>query len=238
VAVEAAGLPETAAVPWRRRVDAGELRMAERLWGLTMAAHVIPFLVVAGALVAFEPLALPVSLVALAYAWIIPALYAQRGANVMRPPRRRQPAPEGPERVSVGLLGDLVGHEARELHARTGLVVEPGRLGTWLVGQAGAVLVRTGGPLSTCRVHCWCVRVDTRAAGPEGSAAGDPELPGGDRIAHLLLALRADEEGFATVANRAFAGARWRLRRRLDAPLRPALDRAAQLARAATASRA
>ncbi len=56
-------------------------------------------------------------------------------------------------------------------------------------------------------------------------------LPGGDRIAHLLLALRADEEGFATVANRAFAGARWRLRRRLDAPVRPALDHAAQQAR-------
>ena len=212
-------LPETAAVYWRRRVDPAELRMAERLWGLTMAAHVIPFVVVAVGLVAFEPLAFPVSLVALAYAWIIPALYAQRGANVVRPPRRRQAVPEGPERVSLGLLGDLVAHEARELHARTGLVVEPGRLGTWLVGQAGAVLVRTGGPLSRCRVHCWCVRVDA------------PELPGGDRIAHLLLALRADEEGFATVANRAFAGARWRLRRRFDAPMRPALDRATELAR-------
>lgn len=224
MAIDAAGaprevLPETAAVYWRRRVDPGELRMAEWLWGLTLAAHVIPFLVVAIGLVVLEPLALPVSLVALAHAWIIPALYAQRGANVMRPPRRRQATPEGPERVSVGLLGDLVGHEARELHARTGVVVEPGRLGTWLVGQAGALLVRTGGPFSTCRVHCWCVRVD------------DPHLPGGDRIAHLLLALRADEEGFATVANRAFAGARWRLRRRLDAPVRPALDHAAQQAR-------
>src|SRR6185295_16107346 len=43
--------------------------------------------------------------------------------------------------VSLGLLGDLVDHEARALHARTGLVPEPGRLGTWLVGEAGALLV-------------------------------------------------------------------------------------------------
>ncbi|HEV2819323.1 MAG TPA: hypothetical protein VGW11_02340 [Solirubrobacteraceae bacterium] len=208
-------LPEADAVAWRRRVDEGELRQAEWLWGLTMVGHVVPFLVVAVVLIAFEPLALPVSLVALAHAWIIPELYAQRGANVARPPRRRLQAPGEPERVALGLLGDLVGHDARELHARTGLVVERGRLGVWVVGQAGALLVRAGGR----RVHCWCVRVD------------DPDLPAGDRIAHLLLALRLDEEGFATVANRAFAGARWRVRRRLGPSARPALDQAARLAR-------
>ena len=75
--------------------------------------------------------------------------------------------------------------------------MERGALGVWLVGEAGALLVRGR------RVHCWCVRV------PE------PSLPSSDRIAHLLLALREDEEGFATVANHAFAGARWRVRRRL-----------------------
>ncbi|MCP9488466.1 MAG: hypothetical protein MSC31_01165 [Solirubrobacteraceae bacterium MAG38_C4-C5] len=210
-------LPEADAVAWRRRVDEGELRQAEWLWGLTMVAHVVPFLVVAVVLVAFEPLALPVSLVALAHAWIIPELYAQRGANVARPPRRRAQGPPQPgsERVALGLLGDLVSHEARDLHARTGLVVEEGRLGVWLVGQAGALLLRPGGR----RVHCWCVRVD------------DPDLPAGDRIAHLLLALRLDEQGFATVANRAFAGARWRVRRRLDPRARPALDHAGRLAR-------
>lgn len=210
-------LPEAGAVAWRRRVDEGELRQAEWLWGLTMVAHVVPFLVVAAVLMAFEPLALPVSLVALAHAWIIPELYAQRGANVARPPRRRTHAPGEPERVALGLLGDLIGHEARELHARSGLVVEHGRLGVWLVGQAGALLVRTGGR----RVHCWCVRVDDR------------DLPAGDRIAHLLLALRLDEQGFATVANRAFAGARWRVRRRLDPSARLALDHAGRLARGA-----
>jgi hypothetical protein len=59
----------------------------------------------------------------------------------------------------------------------------------------------------------------------------DPELPSGDRIAHLLLALRSDERGFATVANLAFSGARWRVRRRLAAGIRPALDAGAKAAR-------
>ena len=83
-------------------------------------------------------------------------------------------------------------------------------------GDAGALLVRPGGRA----VHCYCVK------------AKDPSLPSGDRIAHLLLALREDEAGFATVANRAFAGARWRVRRRLPAAIRPALDRAGELAAA------
>jgi hypothetical protein len=57
------------------------------------------------------------------------------------------------------------------------------------------------------------------------------ELPSGDRIAHLLLALRSDERGFATVANLAFSGARWRVRRRLPATMRPALDAGVAAAR-------
>ena len=121
----------------------------------------------------------------------------------------------GPERVALGLLGDLIGHDARELHARTGLVPERGALGVWLVGEAGAVLVAPGGR----RVFCWCVRV------PE------PGLPSGDRIAHLLLALRSDEQGFATVANLAFSGAPWRLRKRMPLRTRPALDAGVRLAR-------
>jgi hypothetical protein len=140
------------------------------------------------------------------HAWGIPALYANRGANVVRPRRRSASAPE---RAALGLLGDLLGHEARALHARTGLALERGRLGTWLVGEAGALLVRPGGR----RVDCWCVKVDA-------------ELPSADRTAHLLLALREDEAGFATVANLAFSGAPWRLRRRLPAAMRPALDAA------------
>jgi hypothetical protein len=83
----------------------------------------------------------------------------------------------------------------------------------WLVGEAGALLVRPGGG----RVDCWCVKVDA-------------DLPSADRTAHLLLALREDEAGFATVANLAFSGAAWRIRRRLPATMRAALDAARSLA--------
>ena len=51
----------------------------------------------------------------------------------------------------------------------------------------------------------------------------DADLPSADRTAHLLLALREDEAGFATVANLAFSGGTWRLRHRLPKPMRPAL---------------
>jgi hypothetical protein len=198
-------LPEVASVHWRARMDARRLRMLGRLWTATTVAHVVPFLAAAGVLLALEPLTAPVAVLCLAHAWIIPALYAQRGANVVRP-RARRDSPA--ERTALGFLGDLVDHRARDLHARTGLVVEPGRLGVWLVGEAGALLVTDRGR----RVACWCVHVS------------EPGLPSGDRIAHLLLALRADEQGFATVANLAFSGARWRVQRRLPRRLRPALD--------------
>lgn len=202
-------LPELAGVYWRSRASNRTLGRAERLWTLTTAAHAVPFVGVAALLVALKPLTAPVALIALAHAWIIPELYAARGAGVVRAGRSSS-APEA-ERVALGLLGDLIDHRARDLHARTRLVIERGALGVWLVGEAGALLVRPGGR----RVHCYCVKVN------EGN------LPASDRIAHLLLALRSDESGFATVANLAFAGARWRLRRRLPVPAREALDAAA-----------
>lgn len=207
-------LPELAAVHWRPRVDEQRLRRLGLGWTVTTLAHVVPFAGAGIVLVAAEPLAFPVTLASFAHAWIIPELYAARGANVVRP--RRFKATAQAERISVGLLGDLVSHEARELHSQTGLVLERGALGVWLVGPAGALLVRSDGK----RVLCYCVRVP------------DPELPAGDRIAHLLLALRCDEAGFATLANCAFSGARWRVRRRLPAAMRPALDRAGAVARA------
>jgi hypothetical protein len=200
-------------------MDERRLERAASLWTMTTVAHVVPFLLAAGVLVALQPLAAPVALACVAHAWVIPELYAQRGANVVRP--KASGAPAGAERMALGLLGDLVGHEAREQYDRTGLVPERGRLGQWLVGPAGALLVRPGGR----RVHCWCVRVD------------HPQLPTGDRVAHLLLALRADEQGFATVANQAFAGARWRVRRRLDRAQRAALDEAVAVARTRGGSR-
>jgi len=207
-------LPELAGVHWRPLTSELSLVRTGRLWTLTTVAHTVPLVAAAVGLFLLQPLTAPLGLVLLAHAWMIPELYAARGANVAKPRPRSSPQAE---RTAVGLLGDLIGHQARELHARSGLVLERGGLGVWLVGEAGALLVRPDGR----RVHCYCVR------------ASDPQLPAGDRIAHLLLALRADERGFATVANLAFSGACWRLRRRLPEVKRGALDSARRTARCA-----
>ncbi len=188
----APALPELANVPWRERATASSLRKVGRLWTLWTVACTIPFAAAAAVLFALEPLSFPVGMASIAHAWIIPELYAFRGSSVARPKGKRN---ERSERVAQGLLGDLLDHRSRDLQRRTGLALERGELGAWLVSEAGAVLVAPGGR----RVHCFCV------------AASDPELPPSDRIAHLLLALRTDEEGFATVANHAFSGAAWRL---------------------------
>ncbi|MGI8674983.1 MAG: hypothetical protein ACR2KD_06770 [Thermoleophilaceae bacterium] len=199
-----AELPELAAVRWRPRATARSVAARGRIWTLWSLAHTVPFLGTAALLLFLEPWSAPVALAAVAHAWIIPELYAARGAAVVRPKGARH---ERSEPVAQGLLGDLLGHEERDLQRETGLALEAGALGVWLVGEAGALLVDPGGR----RVHCFCVRVP------------DPDLPPSDRIAHLLLALRTDEAGFATVANHAFAGAPWRVRRRLTARARPGL---------------
>jgi hypothetical protein len=200
-------LPELAAVPWRQPTDADWLRRWGRIWHAWTLLYTVPFIAAAIGMVWLEPLAAPVAFAALAHAWIIPELYAFRGASVVR--RKRREAAPG-EQVAQGFLGDLLGHDERRLQRDTGLALERGGLGAWLVGEGGALLVTPG----RRRVHCFCVGVT------------DPELPPSDRVAHLLLALREDEQGFATVANHAFAGAPWRVRRRLPAPMRPALDAA------------
>lgn len=109
----------------------------------------------------------------------------------------------GPERVALGLLADLVGRDRIDVVRNSGLAPYRGSLGFWLVGEQGAFLIRPG--VLGRRVFSWCVRV--------GDADG---LPAADRVAHLLLALREDEEGFATVANLNFSGAEWRTRRHLS----------------------
>jgi hypothetical protein len=211
-------LPELANVHWRTHADETSLRRADRAWTLSIVAHEIPFLATAVALPLLAPVLAVASVFALGFAWAIPSLYAARGAGVLRPPRRRATVDGAAEQRALGLLGDLVGHEARDLATRTGLVVERGAFGVWVLGPAGALLVRPGGR----RVQCHCVRVT------------DAELPAADRVAHLLLALRADESGFATVANLTWSGACWRLRRHLSAPARVALS----CARCAARSRA
>ena len=206
-------LPETAAVHWRPRADARRLVTRGRTWTLTTVAHTVPFAGTAALLAALEPLSFPVGLALLAHAWAIPELYARRGANVVRP---RPRAEEAPERVALGLLGDLVGHDARELHARTGLVPERGALGVWLVGEAGAVLVSPGGR----RVFCWCVKV------PEpGLPVRRPDRPPAARAARRRGGLRDRRE--PRLQRGAVAAAAADARR----AARPALDAAVRLSR-------
>jgi hypothetical protein len=207
-------LPELADVPWRPLVDERSLRRVDRRWTAWTIAHELPLLATAVGLVVLSPILIPVSLAALAFAWFIPDLYAAKGAEVLRPPRVPGAPTAEPEVRALGLLGDLVGHHARDLLHETGLVVERGTLGVWLVGGKGALLVRGRGR----RVQCYCVR-----------AKGE-DLPLSDRVAHLLLALRADERGFATVANLSFSGARWRLARKLRPSARAGLQAAVVMA--------
>jgi hypothetical protein len=225
-------LPELASVPWRQPTDARWLRRWARIWHAWTLLYTVPFVCAGVGMIWLEPLATPVALAALAHAWIIPELYAFRGASVVRPKRPRaqdteaEASAQAPgvvrcaatafpgEPVAQGLLGDLLGHEERDLQRGTGLALQRGELGVWLLGGGGALLVSPGGRF----VHCFCVQ------------AVDRELPPSDRIAHLLLALRVDEQGFATVANHAFAGAPWRVARRLPRRMRPALDAARRAA--------
>ncbi|HEX5956756.1 MAG TPA: hypothetical protein VFY37_12530 [Solirubrobacterales bacterium] len=211
------GLDEAARLHWREDASEATLRRDGRRWTAWTAWIVTVFCVPGVLLVAIEPLTFPAAAICFAHAWAIPRIQARRGARQVVPigsersAARRAHAAGGPERVALGLLGDLVGHAQRDLLAATGLALERGGLGVWLIGEQGAILIRPGGR----RVDCWCVRV-----------AETVQLPAGDRVAHLLLALREDELGFAKVANLGFSGARWRVRQHLPAVSRPALDAA------------
>jgi hypothetical protein len=202
-----ASLPEAAEVWWRTPVDERRLRLIELLSAAYTTVYVTPFFVLGAFLIVLEPLLAPVSFLCLVHAWVIPELFAHRGARVL--------AFDGPPDAGRGLLADLLDRGPAAIEAETGAVVERGKLGVWVLAENGALLVRSRGR----RVHAFCVGVK------------DAELSRCDRIAHLLLALRQDETGFATVANHAFAGATWRVRRRLPADRRPALEAAVSLSR-------
>jgi hypothetical protein len=203
-------LAEAAAMPWRRRASQRSLAREGRIWTLWSVALIVTFGLPAALLIWIQPLAFPVAAIFLGHAVAVLHLQARRGARGVKPIDGA--GDSRAERTALGLLGDLVDHEERDLLTETGLAMQRGRLGAWLVGQEGAILVRPGGH----RVHCFCVRV--------GDAS---DLPPADRVAHLLLALREDEEGFATVANRNFSGATWRLRIEVPKTVRPALRTAA-----------
>ena len=224
-------LAEASALWWREEASESTLRRDGRRWTAWTTWVVLAFTTPGIVLLVLSPLTLPVALGCFAHAWIVPWLQARRGARSVVPlggeraesglraaqaASRREGAHPDAEGVALGLLADLVGHGERELLARSGLVLERGELGAWLVGERGALMVRSGGR----RVDCWCVRV-----------AEQDGLPGGDRVAHLLLALREDERGFAKVANLGFSGAAWRVRRGMPERSRAALDAARRVAR-------
>jgi hypothetical protein len=206
-------LDEAAALWWREDVSAASLRRDDRHWTIWTTWIAAVFVAPAILLLWLEPLTFPVAAVCFAHAWLIPWIQARRGAQQVTP---LGPPSSGPDRVAIGLLGDLLDHAERDLLLRSGLAIQLGELGVWLLGERGAFLVRPGGR----RVDCWCVRV--------GDAS---ELPGADRIAHLLLGLREDELGFAKIANLSFSGASWRLRGQLDYGSREALAVARRQAR-------
>jgi hypothetical protein len=217
-----AGLEEAERLVWRKDASELTLRRDGRIWTAWTAWIVGVFVLPGALLIAIEPLTIPAAAICFAHAWFVPWIQARRGARQVVPigsersAALRGGADHGAEGVALGLLGDLVGHDQRELLGATGLVLQRGALGVWLVGEQGALLVRSRGQ----RVDCWCVRV-----------AEVGQLPAGDRVAHLLLALREDELGFAKVANLGFSGARWRLRAQLPERARPALEAARRMAR-------
>jgi hypothetical protein len=145
-------LAEAAAMPWRRRTTDRSLRREGRIWTLWSVGIVVTFGLPAGLLIWIEPLAAPVAAIFLGHGIAVLHLQARRGARGVKPIGG---ATGEPERRALGLLGDLLGHESRDLLDETGVALERGRLGAWLVGQEGTILVRPGGH----RVHCFCVRV-------------------------------------------------------------------------------
>jgi hypothetical protein len=119
--------------PWRAsRSQSGPRSTGARAWtrsaygtparcGRRQPSHVAPFVGAGVALFLVEPLAAPVTLASFAHAWVIPELYAQRGAKIARPPavaraRRRRgelgwPArrPHGPGQRAQGHAALVVG---------------------------------------------------------------------------------------------------------------------------------
>lgn len=216
------GLIEARRLHWRRPATCAGLRRDERRWTLWTAALVVTFAAPSLVLLYLEPLTLPIALLWSAHGWAVCRMQARRGARSVvaigsqRSASRPASHDSSAENAALGLLADLLDHRERELLQRTGLALQRGRWGIWLVGEQGALLVRPGGR----RIDAFCVRV---------AEAGD--LPAGDRVAHLLLALREDEAGFATVANLGFSGALRRCRRRMPRSEQPALAAAAAAAK-------
>ena len=126
-----------------------------------------------------NPLALPVALVCLAHSWVIPELYAQRGANVLRPrgagaraAARRTAAP-GPSGARSACSATSSGTTPATCTRARASSSSPVASAPWIVGEAGAVLLHG----RRRRAYCYCVKVDPRLRGGERAALGRPDRP-------------------------------------------------------------
>src|SRR3954452_24673443 len=105
-------------MPWRRRASDRSLAREGRIWTLWSIGILITFGLPAVLLVWIEPLAFPVSAIFLGHGIAVLHLQARRGARGVKPIG----APDGhAARTALGLLGDLLGHDARRLLNETGL---------------------------------------------------------------------------------------------------------------------
>src|ERR671910_2124506 len=79
------GLSEAAPLWWRKRPSDRTLRRDGRLWTAWTAVVSTPFFAAGGFLLWLEPLTSPVALASFAHGWVIPELYARRGARSVVP---------------------------------------------------------------------------------------------------------------------------------------------------------
>src|SRR5918996_2407745 len=106
----AGGLSEAAPLWWRERPTGRTLRRHGRLWTAWTAAVAVPFFAAGAFLLWLEPLTFPVALGSFAHGWVIPELYARRGARSVVPigsrasARRKPRADDGAEAAALGLL--------------------------------------------------------------------------------------------------------------------------------------
>ena len=151
-----------------------------------------------------KPILIPIAVIAFVHAWAIPELYAARGAGVVR---ARSRAEGSAASGALGLLGDLVGHDARALHARTGLVLERGR--------ARGVAARRGGRAARSSAGAPCALL-LREGHRSRASGGRPDRPpaagaarGRDRVrdGRQPRVLGRGLEDRATAASRPAGGA-------------------------------
>ena len=140
---------------WRAPVDARALRARGRLWTLSTAAHSVPFVATAGRARRDR---------AAAGAGRRRSRSCTRGRSPSSTPTAAPRSCARPRRRDAARRAHRARAARRPRRPRGARAARPHRPGarsaggsaSWLVGEAGALLVRPGGR----RVHCWCVRVD------------------------------------------------------------------------------